>query len=272
VHADDGEVISAVRARPKAPETYAARRYRNGLRNWHRAVDRRLGLLLGGPFLALLAWGALRHQPLTLSIGFVCGAIAAMVHALRDMAPKYVEAWGEGAEGEARTHRVLAGAGGVLVDDIDRGRGNFDHVFVGPKGVLLVETKNLQGIVEIRDGVARLRRRHDPEADQPLWDLRRTALRDAQAVFHEVQRRCGQRCWVSAVVVFWGEFPQGIVEADRITYVHGSRLLDWLGSRPSPRWPVPVDQVAAAVLEMKREGEERATAARTLPLLSSPVS
>jgi hypothetical protein len=228
-----------------------------------------------------MVWGILLHHTVSFLLGMMAGGAAVMVLFVRDTAPRYVQTWGDGAEGEAQTHMALEGAEGVLLDDIDKRcdggdvpRGNYDHVFASPRGVFLLETKNLQGIVEIRDGVPRLRRRHDPEADSVLRDLRPRALSNAAAVSAELRRRTARRPWVSAVVVFWAEFPEGVVDSDpKIAYVHGPRLREWLESKPAPAWPVPVDHIAAALRDMKREGEARASAAQSeSPLFSPPLA
>jgi len=53
--------------------------------------------------------------------------------------------WASGARGEeavARRLKRLRRRGWVAVHDIDTGRGNIDHVAVGPGGVVAIETKN----------------------------------------------------------------------------------------------------------------------------------
>jgi len=48
------------------------------------------------------------------------------------------------AEGEKATAKALRGlvkSGWTLLNDVDWGRGNIDHVLVGPAGVFLLETK-----------------------------------------------------------------------------------------------------------------------------------
>jgi hypothetical protein len=43
------------------------------------------------------------------------------------------------------------------------------------------------------------------------------------------------RTWVQAVVVIWAEFPQRVVDGDRIVFVHGDELVAWLQGRPATR-------------------------------------
>jgi hypothetical protein len=203
-----------------------------------------------------VAWGISFHQPYSFLAGFAAGGIATIVIWLRDVAPPYVENWRQGAEGEARTHRALAASDWAVLDDIDTGRGNYDHIVVGPGGVFLLETKNLTGIAEIRDGTPWLRRRHDPDADYALKKLRPHLLADAAELSSEIQRRTGQRAWVDAVVVFWSEFPQGVVEVNRLTYVHGSQLREWLAARPTRLAPAALAKITSAVTALKQYGDE----------------
>ncbi|MGH2902811.1 MAG: nuclease-related domain-containing protein [Solirubrobacteraceae bacterium] len=162
-----------------------------------------------------------------------------------------------------RTHKELAGLGWHMVEDVDTGHGNYDHILVGSAGVYFLETKNLTGIVEIRDGKAWLRRRHDPEGERRL-ELQRQVLGGSAKVFDEIERRCGQRVWVNGVVVLWSDFPQEVVEVDKITYVHGSKLRAWLSSQPDRLDPSAVASVAGVLAALKVEGDiagERRTVA-----------
>jgi hypothetical protein len=228
-------------------------------------VRGRILLFLAPPFLAAVVWGISLHHPDSFLAGFTAGGLAAIVMWLREFAPPYVENWRQGAEGEARTHRELAGNGWTVLDDIDTGKGNYDHIVVGPGGVFLLETKNLTGVTQIRDGTARLYRRHDPEvrrhdpeAGYAMRKLRPHLLADAAALSGEIQRRAGERAWVDAVVVFWSAFPQGVVEANGLTYVHGSRLRDWLAARPPRLTPARLTTIAAAVTALKHDGDDSA--------------
>jgi hypothetical protein len=67
-----------------------------------------------------------------------------------------VEAWRQGAAGEQHTARELAkhlrGSDVTLLHDRripGRGRGNIDHLAVGPAGVMVIDTKSGRGSVEL---------------------------------------------------------------------------------------------------------------------------
>lgn len=58
------------------------------------------------------------------------------------------EAWSQGAEGEEVVGRILeelAGDGWCVIHDVSFGRGNIDHVVIGPGGIFTVETKSRAG-------------------------------------------------------------------------------------------------------------------------------
>jgi hypothetical protein len=177
---------------------------------------------------------------------------------LRDDVPSYLQSWRLGAEGERKTHKVLASLGWHVVEDVDCGRGNYDHVIAGAPGVFLIETKNLTGKVEVRDGEPWLIHRHDPEGERSLQGARTQAWRNSAAIRREIEQRCGLRQWVDAIVVFWSDFPQGIIEADRIAYVHGSKLRDWLVALPETLDADRLARIAGALAGLKVEGEVRA--------------
>jgi hypothetical protein len=56
--------------------------------------------------------------------------------------------WSQGAEGEEAVGQVLEGLadhGWGVIHDVSFGRGNIDHVVVGPGGILAIETKSHGG-------------------------------------------------------------------------------------------------------------------------------
>jgi hypothetical protein len=161
-----------------------------------------------------------------------------------------------GFEGERRTAkelRRLERAGLHVAHDVQDGHGNYDHIAVGAAGVYLLESKNLDGIVEIREGVPYLTRRHDPEDERAWGSIPQRARRDAARLRGEIQARTGHRTWVQAVVVLWSEFPAGVVEEDRCVFVHGSWLREWLQDRPSWLSQAEAEEVAAGIAGIARD-------------------
>jgi len=166
--------------------------------------------------------------------------------------------WRDGAEGERKTEkalRPLEKAGWTVVHDVEARYGNYDHIAVGPAGVYLFETKNLQGIVDIRSGAPHLTRRHDPDACVVFQKYRPRALGAAADIKKCIQERSGHSTWVQAVVVFWAEFPEGLVEDGLCVYIHGSRLKDWLAEHQTRLDGGQVENIAAVI---ERLDDERA--------------
>lgn len=103
----------------------------------------RLLLALGISLLVLLtSWLLLGHG--WLLVGIESGAIAAMVLANRRLSPQ-IDNWLQGARGEKRVGAVLEQlheAGWHTIHDVSLGRGNVDHILVGPGGIFTIETKS----------------------------------------------------------------------------------------------------------------------------------
>jgi hypothetical protein len=60
--------------------------------------------------------------------------------------------WSRGAEGEEVVGRIiegLAAEGWCVIHDISFGRGNIDHIVIGPGGIFTVETKSHAGKIPI---------------------------------------------------------------------------------------------------------------------------
>ncbi|MGH2641595.1 MAG: nuclease-related domain-containing protein [Actinomycetota bacterium] len=109
------------------------------------------------------------------------------------------ESWLIGASGESQvrqTLRDLEPLGYSVIGDVDMGRGNVDHVVVGPTGVFAIETKNRGGRV-VAGGDGLLNEWHQADA--------RKAVREAIWVRH----RAGVR-FVEAFLVY----PTAKVEPD----------------------------------------------------------
>ncbi|MGH3266970.1 MAG: nuclease-related domain-containing protein, partial [Trebonia sp.] len=151
---------------------------------------------------------------------------------------------------ERRTAEAVASlerAGWCVLHDV-RGRdATYDHVAVGPGGVILMQSIDPQGTVTMRAGEPFVARPAGPGATEEVVRLRPRALTDASAFRDDVLRVAGRRLWVQAVVVLWSEFPAGVVADGRCAYVHGSRLAGWLARRPHQLSSADAEGVLAAV-------------------------
>lgn len=240
----------------RAAGTYAEQRYRRGLRSW-RAKLRTISAVIFGPLIVAGLVGLyLDGHTTSWLAGMLSGLCVGVWMTFREMPPRYVEQWRDGAEGERKTEKELKPserAGWDIVHDIQRRYGNYDHIAISRAGVFLLESKNFQGLVELRDGVPHLRRRLDPEADTRCDRIRPRALADAARLKEDIQQETGHRTWVQAVVVFWSEFPEGVVEDDKCVFIHGSRLRAWLESRPNRLSQADVGEIAVSIAGMAED-------------------
>jgi hypothetical protein len=105
--------------------------------------------------------------------------------------------------------------------------GSFEHLVVGPSDAYLLETERFAGEAMLREGVLSLHRDGAWRGDEGLAARLRADARDARRLLGAANIN-----WVAPVVVLWCEFPAQLAEQGGITYVHGSRLADWLEWQP----------------------------------------
>jgi hypothetical protein len=191
----------------------------------------------------------LQPQHLGFYWGLGIGVAIAAVGILADSPPHHIERWRQGAEGEkatAKALRKLVGSGWTVLHDIDVGRGNIDHVAVGPAGVFLIESKSLHGLLSVEKDVLFVRWREDPDEG---YEIRYYGPR-VRAAAAELARILGQhagRVWVQPLIVLWGSFDQRAVESRRVAWVRGADLADVLGARPIQLSEAEVARLAATI-------------------------
>lgn len=105
------------------------------------------------------------------------------------------DSWVKGLRGERAVGRALEALTDPyrVLHDLETGRGNVDHVVIGPTGIFAIETKEWNGRFSSRGG----RLLHNGREE-------RQVLRQATAGAAEVRRRlaaAGLNVWVEAVVV-----------------------------------------------------------------------
>jgi hypothetical protein len=160
---------------------------------------------------------------------------------------------GGGAGAQRRTElavRPLEQAGWSFVHGVPGPDGPFDHIAVGPGGLILLESMSPEGVVRMIGGEPVVERAAEAEMPPRVERLRPTALVDATALRDRVQRIAARRVWVQAVVIFWSEFPAGCVADGRCVYIHGSRLAEWMSRRPHQFDEAEAREVAGAVREL----------------------
>ncbi len=125
--------------------------------------------------------------------------------------------WLRGAKGEESVGAVLdglAGEGWLAIHDVSLGRGNVDHVVVGPGGIFTIETKANRGRIRVDRIESRM-------------------LKQAYAECKLIERITGME--VQALLVFSEAYLVGSVPARRegVT-VLPARLLAWYLGRRRP--------------------------------------
>lgn len=243
----------------------ATREYERLKREWqrdHRKQFRILGAIATLVILGTLAL-AWRHVWPWIG-GLAAGAALTFYLGAREWTPAWIENYQIGAWGEERTAKVLEcllDHGWRIVHDLNRIKSNIDHVLVGPGGVFVLDTKNWTGAAEVRGDWIRTVRSDGKQLYRGAG-LAAHARGQAKELNGVLRRRCNVSPWVSGVVVLWMEFPQKVAEGNRMAYLHGDHLVEWLLARPAKLNAVQIDQIAAALQPGQRR---RSTQAGTTP-------
>jgi Nuclease-related domain len=244
----------------------AQAKYNEAAGRWRKRVFRRPLLIwvgVAGPIIVVAVLE--RHNIWLWMAGVVLGTLVGAYAALIESPPAHIEHWRTGYEGERRTARALAPlrrCGYVLLHDLpDRSasgqkhRGNIDHVVVSTGGVFLLDSKWLGGEISIDGDTVHVQMRDD---DDDAYDLHRLAcgMRGCAVRMQEdIEQQTDVR-FVQAVVVFWNKFDAGRAVGDKIVFVHGEQLVDWLREQRPKMTPDMVAGVAASI-EDARPQEHR---------------
>lgn len=222
-------------------------------RSWrrrHLALFAWLGLVCGGVAIATFVLSRYLSSA-AWSLGFLGGCAVALWIIARLSPPTWIENWQTGSWGEQSTGKVLRTLerqGWLVLHDLPEGTGNIDHIVIGPPGVFLLDSKRLGGVVSIDErGRVDVRRIDDPDLGYHFTGTDHVVALAART--HDrirVSRR--MNIWVTPVVVLWAEFPQGVVQGRRCSYVGGEALVDWLRSQPEQIAANRFAQVAEAVV------------------------
>ena len=131
--------------------------------------------------------------------------------------------------------------------DVDAGRGNYDHIVVGPAGIFLLDSKHLLGTVHLANGRPHLRRHLDLDDDRSLADCASTAERFARRLHDELKHRTGESVWVRAIVVLWSDSNQDLYRLGKCTLVRGNALRPRLLQQDAKLDQTSVARLSAAV-------------------------
>jgi hypothetical protein len=214
----------------------------------------------------LLAVVAEEHSLWPLSLGFLLGVLLTGYIAILESPPAYIENWRTGSEGERRTARALAPLrrrGYILLHDLPDRRtsehgykGNIDHVVICAGGVFLLDSKYLGGDALVDGGNVRVQRRDDDDASYNLPLLARGIRGRALRLQQDVERETGVS-FIRPVVVFWNPFQAGITIDEKVAFVHGTRLSDWLQEQPALLPAFEVAHVAEAIATVRAREHRR---------------
>lgn len=215
---------------------YADRQAKSGRADWQkRAAPRGRIFFWPAILIGLIGILALRPDVWGIVFGLLIGMGIMGYAAMLEAVPEQVLNWERGAEGERRTEdrlRELEAEGWTVVHDVQRGRSNWDHLVVGPPGVFVLDTKDRRGQLLVSDAIPELRIDNKTVNDQRIAEWPRYLTAAAVSVKKEIESAESERPWVQPVLVFWGDFPDRLVETSRLTFVHGDDLVSWLRGRP----------------------------------------
>jgi hypothetical protein len=208
------------RAGRSALERFNAQRWKAIRRNWRDwlglsvvSIGSIAAIVLLQGTMQLIAAGILGATLMMALVGWVVGDV-------------YSHPWLWGALGERQTAGLLGDLdqSWICEHDLLHERGNWDHVAIGRAGVFLIDTKRVTRPAVVADDTLLSGRIRSNGA----------SFRGAAAgLSAELERRCGTKPWVRAVVVIWGDFPQRCREENRVTYLGADELLGWLRGQPS---------------------------------------
>jgi hypothetical protein len=154
----------------------------------------------------------------------------------------------QGIRGEERVAGVLSGLeddGFRVLHDVDVGRGNADHVVVGPTGVFVVETKDWGGRFYPRRGQLMFNQR---PAGEVIAQVTASAL--------EVRRRlegAGVDVWVQAVVASTrARVYASPLRLGHVTVIQADDLAAFIRGRRGRLAVAEAERAAAAILRDER--------------------
>ncbi|MFF4205707.1 nuclease-related domain-containing protein [Streptomyces sp. NPDC001668] len=158
-----------------------------------------------------------------------------MLAALRRVYRSRGSSWAKGAAGERRTARILApltwfGFYAVLHDRaVPRSRANLDHVLIGRRGLVYIDTKNWMS------ENARIR----VDSRGRLWCGNYCKQDDVDTVRWEASQVAAALGWPAhaVIAVHGATVPGGVVQLDGVTVVQAAVLRRYLRRLPkAPGW------------------------------------
>lgn len=141
----------------------------------------------------------------------------------------------------ARQLEPLVHGGYDVLHDVDLGRGNVDHVVVGPSGIYAIETKAWTGRFYLGGGGRRMRSGFFAD------NVRKQAVRSAALVENRLAM-CGLDASVVAVVALASStLPHGPMSVRHAHVVDGQNLATWIARRTVRLGTLEIDRARAAL-------------------------
>jgi Nuclease-related domain len=226
-----------------------------------RAWRRRFRLLFAGWLMAaitLLVLAFVVAGQWKVTMGLAAGILLGTYACLRGLPPARIQNWYWGSEGERKTgkelRRLPSSEWRVWHDLQWEDKSNIDHVVVGAAGVLLLDTKDCFGRISVDRAGLHFQWLEDPDMVSEYRGIFAKEGSASAALKQLIQNRAGVTLWVQAVVVLWGDFDQGPIEVDRVTFVRGSELVEWMRSSQPPRRAFDADKITGFLDQASREG------------------
>jgi hypothetical protein len=204
--------------------------YERRLKAWRKS--------LRWPFVVAALWAIGMSVPVWLYLphgqfvaGAFIGATEAFILLVRDTPPDFIAKWKRGWEGERKTRKVLRRLerdGWKSFHGRKARYGDLDHVVVGPAGVFVLDSKNLNGRLSIE--AAGLTATYG-DAACDAFTLNRLGgwlTREAIRLKELIAAATGLTYRVQAVVVVWGDFPEREAYQGNVVYIAGDVLGGWL--------------------------------------------
>jgi Nuclease-related domain len=192
------------------------------------------------------------------AFGIAAGLLLGMLAWLRESPPARIQHWHWGSEGERKTAKALRRLSvpdwRVWHDLQWEDKTNIDHVVVGSAGVFLLDTKDCFGHITVDNIGLHFQWLEDPDLVSEYRGIFAKEGSASAALKEWIQDGTGVRTWVEPVVVLWGQFDQGPTEVDRVTFVRGSELVNWLCEAHPSRPRFDVAKVSALLDRAARQG------------------
>jgi|GEM_PF-890324 len=153
-----------------------------------------------------------------------------------------------GSEGEGAVERELEKLpqGFFIFHDISTGRGNVDHLVVGPTGIFTIETKRWKGSPKVKDGYLYV-------GGQSCYKPLNQAFAEAMAIRDYLIKK-GFKPFVTPILCFFQRVARGFKEKIKGVWVLGlDQVISFIQSQPPSLPNSKFIQIREALEELKAQ-------------------